>query len=138
MGTLTIQGAITAGPPTAGMGFPSALMNVPLATNPTPKPFSKGTGVIQSAVSTASPAFEPLSGVGPTDRVRQGSTLYFRCDNQLLLRISQTDPLAPSDPPLQRLVYVQGLCIIEFPNGSPLVLLEAQGAATIEYLIVGQ
>lgn len=138
MGQLTIQGAITAGPPTVGVGFPSALINTPLSTTPSPKSYSKGTGTIQSSVATASPSFEALSGVGPTDRVRQGSLLYFRCDAQLLLRISQTDPLAPSDPPLQRLVYVQGLCIIEFPGSSPLVLLEAQGAANIEYLIIGQ
>lgn len=138
MGQLTVNGAITAGPPTVGVGFPQMLANAQLATTPSPKPFSKGTGTIQSTVATASPAFEPLQGVGPTDRVRQGSFLYLRCDSQLLLRISQTDPLNPGDPPLQRLLYVMGLCIIEFPSSSPLVLLEAQGSANIEYLITGQ
>lgn len=138
MGQLTIQGTITAGPPTVGVGFPQMLANVQLASTPSPKSFSRGSGVIQSQVQTVSPAFEPLQGVGPTDRVRRGDTLYFRCDAQLLLRLSQTDPLNPNDPPLQRLLYVQGLCIVEFPPASPLVLLEAQGAATIEYLITGQ
>lgn len=138
MGQVNVQGSITGGPPTQGTGFPGAVFNVQLATTPAPKTFSAGSGVIQSRVATVSPAFEPLSGVGPTDRVKRGDFLYFRCDAPLLLRISQTDPLNPSDPPLQRLLYVQGLCILEFQPASPLVLLEAQGAATIEYLITGQ
>jgi len=33
---------------------------------------------------------------------------------------------------------VSGLVIMEFPASSPLVLLEAQGSATVEYAASGQ
>lgn len=138
MGSVSISGAVLGGPPQVGVGFPGALFNAPLATTPSPKPFSAASGVLTRRVAQASPGFVTLSGVGSGDTVERGDLLYLRCDAQLLLRLSQTDPLNPGDPPLQRLLYVSGLVLIEFPFASPLVLLEAQGSATIEYLITGQ
>lgn len=138
MGQLAINGSLIAGPPTVGTGmFPSAVYNVQLGLSQTPRAFSRGTGVIQSQVQTGAPAFEPLSGVGPTDRVHFGDVLYFRCDGPLVLRISRVDPLAPLGPPIVELCAIQGLLIREFQPGSQLVLLEGQGSATIEYAITG-
>lgn len=138
MGQIVVQGTVLGGPTTIGAGFPQALFTTILATNPTPKPFSLASGVISRRLAVASPAFAPLQGVGPTDTVQRGDFLYFRSDSQVLLRLSQTDPLNPLNPPLQRELYVNGLVIIEFPQSSPLVLLEGQGSATLEYLITGQ
>ncbi len=137
MGQLTIAGTLLGGPVQVGAGFPQAIYTTQLALSQTPRPFSKGSGVVQSTVNTPSPSYEPLQGVGPTDRVRYGDVLYLRCDGSLELRISQTDPLNPLGPPLVRLLNVQGLQIMEFPPSSRLVLLEAQGSATVEYAIFG-
>jgi hypothetical protein len=139
MGQLAISGTVLGGPVTIGAayGFPQSLFTTQLATTPNPKPFSAASGVLTRRVSTVSPSFAVLTGVGATDTVQRGDTLYLRSDAQLLLRISQLDPLNPATT-LVRLVYVQGLFIVEFPQSSPLVLLESQGSATIEYLVTGQ
>lgn len=137
MGSLRLDGAITGGPAQVGSGFPQAIFNAPLALTPTPKPFSAGSGVLTRQVAQVSPGFTTLTGVGPDDTVVRGDTLYFRSNAQLLLRISQADPLNPSGPALVRELYVSGLLVVEFPPSSPLVLLEAQGTANIEYLITG-
>lgn len=140
MGQLAISGTVLGGPVTVGAayGFPQSLFTTQLATTPNPKPFSAASGVLTRRVSTVSPSFATLTGVGANDTVQRGDTLYLRSDSQLLLRLSQLDPLNPTGPALVREVYVQGLFIVEFPQSSPLVLLEAQGSATIEYLVTGQ
>jgi hypothetical protein len=140
MGQLAISGTVIGGPVTVGaaFGFPQAMFTTQLATTPSPKPFSAASGVLTRRLATVPPTWATLTGVGPTDTVQRGDTLYLRSDSQVLLRLSQVDPLNPSGPALVRQVYVQGLFICEFPQSSLLVLLEAQGSATIEYLITGQ
>jgi len=138
MGQIVVQGSITGGPPQQGVGFPQAVFTTQLATTPSPKPFSAATGVLIRRVAQVGPGFVGLTGVGPDDTVVRGDTLYFRSDAQVLLRISQTDPLNPGGPALVRELLVSGLLICEFPPASPLVLLEVQGSATIEYCISGQ
>lgn len=138
MGQVAINGTVLGGPVQVGSGFPQAIFTTVLATNPSPKPFSTASGVLTRRIAQAAPGFVPLSGVGPTDTVQRGDLLYLRSDSQLLVRMSQTDPLNPLGPALVRDLIVSGLLIVEFPSASPLVLLEAQGSATIEYLITGQ
>lgn len=138
MGQVLIQGSLTGGPPQQGVGFPQAIFTTQLATTPSPKPYSAATGVLTRRIAQAAPGFVVLTGVGPDDTVQRGDTLYLRSDAQVLLRISQIDPLNPSGPALVRELLMSGLFICEFPPSSPLVLLEAQGAATLEYCISGQ
>lgn len=138
MGQVAINGTILGGPVLVGSGFPQAIFTTTLATSPNPKPFSSASGVLTQRVSQAAPGFLTLGGVGPSAAVTRGDLLYLRSDAQLLLRISQVDPLNPAGPALAREMYVSGLVVLEFPSSSPLVLLEAQGSATIEYLITGQ
>ena len=138
MGQIAINGTVLGGPVQVGSGFPQAIFTTVLATNPSPKPFSVASGVLTRRIAQAAPGFVSLSGVGPTDTVQRGDLLYLRSDSQLLVRMSQTDPLNPLGPALVRDLIVSGLLVVEFPSASPLVLLEAQGSATIEYLITGQ
>lgn len=138
MGQVAINGTMQAGPVQVGAGFPQAIYTTPLATSVVPKPFSTASGVMQRRVSVASPAFVTLQGVGPSDTVERGDLLYLRSDAPLILRLSNQDPLAPLGPPLVVEVPVFGLVLLEFPASSPLVLLEAQGSATVEYAITGQ
>ena len=86
----------------------------------------------------ASPGWAALQGVGSGDAVERGDLLYLRSDAPLTLRLSTQDPLNPTGPPVVRTVPVQGLYIHEFPQAEPLVLLEAQGSATVEYAVTGQ
>lgn len=136
MGQVRVDGALLSGPVVPGIGFPSAIFTTQLSLSQNPRPFSRGSGIVQTRVETPSPGYEPLQGVGPDDRVRRGDVLYLRCDAELELRLSQYDPLNPGTP-LVRLLRVLGLVIIEFPSSSQLVLLEAQGASTLEYAIFG-
>ncbi len=138
MGQVAVSGTIMGGPVSPGSGFPQAIFTTTLGTSPSPKPFSAGSGILSRRVAQAAPGFVVLGGVGPADAVVRGDLLYLRSDSELLLRLSQSDPLNPSGPALVRLLDIGGLTVIEFPPSSPLVLLEAQGSATIEYLITGQ
>lgn len=138
MGQVAINGTVLGGPVQVGSGFPQAIFTTVLATSPNPKPFSSASGVLTRRVAQASPGFVTLSGVGPTDSVVRGDLLYMRSDAQLLIRLSQVDPLNPIGPALVRELIMSGLLIVEFSAASPLVLLEAQGSATIEYLVTGQ
>lgn len=138
MGQVAINGTLIGGPVQVGAGFPQAIFTTPLSTSVVPKAFSAASGVMQRRIAVASPSFATLQGVGTGDAVERGDLLYLRSDAQLLLRLSQTDPLAPLGPPLVRELFTVGLVIVEFPASSPLVLLEAQGSATIEYAITGQ
>lgn len=138
MGQIVVQGTLTAGPVTVGAGFPQATFTTLLQTQVTPKAYSAGSGIMQRQIAVASPTWQALQGVGPSDAVQRGDTLYLKCNAALLVRLSTQDPLAPLGPPIVQEIPVSGLLFIEFPPGSPLVLLEAQGSATVEYAITGQ
>lgn len=139
MGQVAINGALLGGPTViGGPGFPGAIFNAPLALSTNPKAYSAASGVLTRRVATLPLAWTVLTGVGSDDSVQRGDTLYIRSDAPLMLRLSRVDPLAPLGPPIEFEVYIQGLYVMEFAPGSPLVKLEAQGAATIEYLITGQ
>ena len=143
MGQVSITGQLVGGQIQNGSfgmfgGFPQAIFTTNLALTPSPKPFSTASGVLQRRIATVSPDFAHLQGVGAGDAVARGDTLYLRSDSQILLQLSQIDPLNPGGPVLVRQLYVSGLVVLEFPLSSPLVLLEAQGAATLEYLVTGQ
>jgi len=138
VGQVSINGTLSSGPVQVGSGFPQAIYTTPLATSVTPKPFSAASGVMQRRIAVAAPTFVTLQGLGPTDTVVRCDLLYLRSDAALILRLSNQDPLNPFGPPLVVEVPVSGLVIMEFPASSPLVLLEAQGSATVEYAASGQ
>lgn len=139
MGSSSLTGSLIGGPPNSGgSSFPEAQFIAQLGLTPSPKVWSAASGVLQRQVSQAAPGFLALSGVGPTDTVQRGDTLYFRSNGPVVLRLSYVDPTNPLGPPLQAVVPVQGLLLQEFSTPSPLVGLEVQGSAQIEYLITGQ
>jgi hypothetical protein len=138
VGQVAINGTLIGGPVQVGAGFPQAIFTTPLQTSVSPKPFSAASGVMQRRIAVAAPGFVDLQAAGPFVAVQRADLLYLRCDAQLILRLSNQDPLNPLGPPLVVLLPVSGLVIIEFPASSPLVLLEAQGSATVEYAASGQ
>lgn len=136
MGNLNLLGSLTGGPRiVSDTGqFPSATYLVGLGwSNSNDKPFDVGTGVLQRNVDSPA-AFVQLYGVGATDAVTQGSTLYFKTTNSFQLRLTCQNPQGAD---IVSIVPVSGLVMLEFPDDSYLKLLECMGSGPIEYLVVG-
>lgn len=130
-----LSGSIVAGPASVSENtFPSMNAEANLGTKQTG--FQASTGTLKKTI-TSPGAFLVLSGVGPLggDSVNLGRFLYIRSDAVLELRLTQKDLLGGAD--VVKVLPVEGLTIIEFPSNGALTLLEAQGTATIEYLVCG-
>lgn len=135
MGQIQLSGQMLAGPPSAGEQFPGSTFSVPLAfKDGSQKGFQVASGILTRNINTPAPAFAALQGVGPDDTVTQGNTLYFKCDNPVVLRLTTDDG---SGGQATELVPVHGLLIREFPSLRPLELLEVQGNSKVEYFVSG-
>lgn len=136
MGQVSLSGVLTAGPTGTGDAvFPAATFTTPLGLlNGTAKQFGVATGILTRNLNSTG-AFVTLDGVGAAATVTQGSFLYFKADGAIDLRITTDDGAGGQDVVV---VPVHGLAILEFSTTKPLELLEAQGAARLEYLVAGQ
>ena len=135
MGQSKLDGTFLSGPPSVTDGtFPSSTMTMALKLLPDPKSWQRATGVLQRAVNIASPSFLTLDGLGTGKTVEEGNLLVMRTNAPLTLRITQ----AITGGDVTATFKVNGLCILEFPEGEPLTLLEVQGNSTIEYFAQGQ
>lgn len=134
MGQLSLSGALVGGPPTAGDGFPASLFNTPISTLSSPKSFQVASGVISRLLNSPS-SYVTLQGVGSADTVTHGDFLYFKCDGQILLRLTFDDGVGGSTTAVLPLM---GLHVAEYQTAKFLKLLEAQGSARVEYFISGQ
>ena len=134
MGQITLSGALLGGPPAGGESFPSSTFSAPLALRSNPKGYNAATGVLQRQVTTAVGVYSALSGVGATDTVTKGNTLYLRSNASLLVRLTTDDGIGGS---VVAVLPVSGLCILEFDDSKYLKLIEVSGSALIEYLVSG-
>lgn len=131
MGQVTIDGAITGGPPQGGTGFPGAVFNARLSLSQNPKSYTVATGILLMSVNSAG-AFVAVPGVGTT--VTKADTLYLRCDDALEVRTT-TDDGAGGD--VVSVSVLQGLMVQEFPTLKFLKLLEVKGVASLEFFASG-
>lgn len=134
MGQVSLSGALIVGPPSAGDGFPASLYNTPLSTLQSPKQAAVATGVVTRQLNSPN-SFTALQGVGSTDTVTHGDTIYFKCNGQVSIRLTFDDGNGGSTTAV---IPVMGLYFAEIQTGKYLKLLEAQGSASIEYMISGQ
>lgn len=135
MGQLVISGTLTIGPSACGTGvFPTSTDTVTLDTTPSPKTSIVASGTISRYVTSPS-SYVTLSGVGATDTVTKGDTLFFRCDAAVKLRFVQADPAGGSD--ITSVINVQGMLLQEFPLTGYLKTLEVMGTARLEYAFSG-
>lgn len=134
MGQITLSGAFIGGPPAGGETFPGTTFSAPLALRTNPKGFGAATGVLQRQVSTAVGVYATLSGVGATDTVTKGNTLYLKSNGNLLLRLTTDDGLGGS---VVAVNPVSGFVFVEFDETKYLKLLEVSGNALIEYFVCG-
>lgn len=137
MGQLVLSGSLTAGPAiVTDTTFPGAVSTVSLTSTPEPKPSQVCSGVKARNVNSPN-AFIALSGVGPTDDVTQGDTLYFRCRSPMQIRVTFANPLVPMSP-LVSVLPVNGTVLLEVPQNQYITLVEVQGVGQVEYLASGQ
>jgi hypothetical protein len=133
MGQINVTGALVAGPPASGEVFPGASSNIPLSLASNPKIAGVMTGCLTRLI--ASPGgFVTLSGVGATDTVTHGDTLYLKCDAELSVRLTQDDGLGGN---VVSTLFLSGANLLEFSPTKFLKLLEVKGTATIEYFVSG-
>ncbi len=130
MGQLALSGVVVASPDLKSGTFPAAESTIALV--------SKTIEYVISAsglMNVASPSsFVQLPGVGTDGPVTKGLFLYVKTNQPISLRMTTVDGVG-TDVGVEPL---DGLKIHEFPDGKELVLLEAEGTATVEFLVAGQ
>lgn len=127
--SLSLEGNMVLGPQNVCEGGgPQGVLNMP---------FSIGACACVPAPNSASytkklaaATFVTLPGIGASDAMANCKFLFVRTDASLKLRLTQFGGTAQT-------LDVNGLCILQFPSDKALVLLEALGTATIEYVAVG-
>ena len=135
-GQTVLDGTITSGPPTVtDTTFPSSVNTVTLRTAPWPKGYNCNTGTKLRTVNSPG-AFVTLDGVGTNHDVPAADFLYLRCDNEVLLRITQRMGAGPATQVAT--FYHVGPLVKQSSTTNPIVLVEVQGSATIEYQAEGQ
>lgn len=133
MGKLRLSGSLDAAPAAASELFPLSSFTVPLAFLEIAKGYSVATGTLARTLNSPS-AFVPLQGVGTTDAVTRGTFLYLKSNATIDLRITTDDGAGGS---VVAVVPVAGFFALELGATKYLKLLEAQGAATLEYFVSG-
>lgn len=127
--SLTLEGNIVLGPQgVCEGGGPQGVLNMPFsigACSCVPAPIS---GSYMKTLAAAT--FVTLPGIGANDAMTKCKFLFVRTNASLSLRLTQFGGTAQT-------LDVNGLCILQFPSDKALVLLEALGTATIEYVAVG-
>jgi hypothetical protein len=127
MGTVNLEGSLSAGSGSGDCTFPSMAATATLNTSP--KSYQNATGTLVRLV--ASPvAYAVLSGVGVADTVTECDFLYLRTNASVLVRVTQSAST--------KVLTVSGTLIIEPPTATPITLVEVQGSATVEYFASGQ
>lgn len=124
MGTLTVKGAIIAGPDRPTTDFPTAETNVALVS----KVRDYAVAMPHALVAVASPsAYVDVPGIG--DAVTQVAFLYVRAEAALLFRLTTVDGTS--------VLRIDGLVVLEFAAAAPLTGLEVQGSGRYEILAAG-
>ncbi len=132
---VVLDGTLSVGPQQAtDQQFPSMSVGEPLALTPAQKLSNACTGAVIRQLNSPS-AYSTLQGVGPTDTVQKGDTLYLRSNAPILLRLTMADPGGGSD--VVSVLSTYGLVLMEFQPTGYLKVLEAKGVGTLTYLISG-
>lgn len=132
MNVVQFRGQLLCGQPSSSTDgdFPGATVSSPFDLNPPNKPAAVSFKTTRNLATTGS--YVTLSGVGVGEDVTQGTFLYGRSRAPMLIRVTTA-----GSPDVVAVVPVQGLFAIEFPVGSYLKLLEAQGSGVLEYFVSG-
>jgi hypothetical protein len=134
-GTLTITPTSVVGVMSSSSsagGLPAGTDQIPLVTNPNPKPSAvrcNGNKRNSSALGT----YVSLSGIGPTDNVTTADFLYVNTDAPMTLQLTLQNLVAGSGT-ITSVVSVYGPQVFQFPPGGYLTAVGASGNGNVEYL----
>jgi hypothetical protein len=135
MGQAELSGSLTLGPSGGGSGsFPTSQDVISLSLTPSPKQSAVMASGLQVNLNSPS-AYVALSGIGTGGIVQQCTTLYIRSDTNVMLRLTFHDPNGGAD--IVSEVPLCGLKLDEYQQNGYLKLLEAKGAARLEYAAAG-
>jgi hypothetical protein len=134
-----LTGTLRAGPAEGvSNGFASMTLDDQLSFQPSGDQgiaFQVATGVLTTNVSTASPSWRTLSGIGASDVVTQGNLLYAKSNGQMFLRLTFENG---SDPDIVSIVPLNGgPIILPIDQARYLKLLEVQGTGQLLYFVCG-
>jgi hypothetical protein len=138
MSIIRLRGMLGIGPICACDGdvFPGATAQVSLETTPCQKSSQVDSGIQKRNLNSPG-GYVTLTGVGSSDTVTQGDTLYVRTQSPCLIRVTFFNPVVPMSP-IVSIIPLQGTMFIEPPASYYVSLLEAQGVGFVEYLVSGQ
>lgn len=135
-GQTTTSGTLTAGPAmVTDTTFPSSQSTFSLGTSTNPKSWAVCTGTLSRTIAATigGGTWVTLDGVGTGKTVEECDYLVIRSNAKVLIRYTQKVGLST----ITSTIYFKGLHVLESPPDCPVVLIEVQGAATIEYLAQG-
>jgi hypothetical protein len=124
--TLTLGQQNSSGDP-----FPSSSASIPFATCPDPKSYAviaQGSFTVNSADD-----YVTIPGIGDAGPVTQGTLLYLKTVDPLLVRTTTYNP----NGNVVAVSPIYGVMLLEFDPAQYLVLLEVEGAGVIEYAVTG-
>ena len=130
MGQLALSGVVVVGPALKAGTFPAAEITIALVSKMNDYVISASGLMNIASVSS----YVPLPVVGTNGPVTKGTFLYVKTNAPISLRMTTVDGVSTA----VAVEPLDGLKVHEFPDGSELVLLEAEGTATVEFLVAGQ
>lgn len=136
MGQLQLSGQLLAGPPPGtdvALGRAMFQISLALKSGAGYKPFAVASGFITLGLNSPS-AYVELQGIGGTTGVTHADTLYLFAYQPILIQLTTDDG---SGGDVVSVVPVDGLVVLEFQSTKFLKLLEAKGAAQVEYFASG-
>lgn len=131
---VSLSGTLTAAPQQASESlFPTGVLSAAFNLTPASKPYT--AAVSGNRLVNSPSSFVELDGVGTSETLTQGQTLYLRTSVRMLIRVTTHDGILNSD--VVSTLCVKGLYIQEFGDSDYLKLLEAEGSGTIEWWVGG-
>lgn len=137
MAQLQISGTLTCQPTSSADGtFPGGSDSIPLGLNPSQKPASVDTGVVQANINSPG-SYATLPGVGAAqgNAVTQGNFLYLRTKVPVLVQLTVNNPAGGTTTIAG--IPVNGTFILEFDATRYLVGLAVQGSGVVEWFVSG-
>ena len=136
MGTTqcSLSATLVAGPAQVSDSyFPSATKTIPFQLNNVPKQYNVDAGSVVN-VNSAYPTYAPIDSIGSGGQVTQVQTLWCRCNTNLILQLTITNPNGGS---FTSYVPIYGTMLIEFPANAVLTALAVSGSGQFEYWASG-
>lgn len=134
MSQIILDGTLTVAPPGSGVcGFPNGAVSIPLGLSPSPKQSVVRSGPDVRQVSSPS-AYVQLTGVGSSDAVTRGNTVYLKTNSPFMVRATFDNT---PDADIEAEFPVSGVWVLESGDTKYLKKVEVKGSGSVEFLVSG-